>query len=448
MKISVAGAGAGKTTKMASKIFADYTTIEAYQNIYCLAFTNAAVSRIKEKLLEYYVEIPSNIIVCTLHSFLYQEIICPYHCLLFGKHYDQISLINLPNEPAYKNKKIKDLDDRGIIHVSVIPQRAKWVVAKKSGDKKKEKDIRVQLLKTFSCYCGKIFIDEAQDIDDDIAAIIQALDVAGVSIELIGDPKQDLRGHGSFRKLLNKYGVATEYISVCHRCPQEHLKISNLLVPDAEKQTSTKTNGTVNVVFENDIQPTEFLKANAFDLAYISARNDQFETHSQEGSESYFASLNHEISEVVKQQHPCDSQYQIAKTSYYLAHCMIEDIDEGLDPRNIIKRYFKGSLDKQQYAKIISALKKPTQKTVAVPVVSTVEGIKGQDGKNCLFILTTDLAPYLFGEKTAENKTKNKLYVALTRSLDKLSILITLEVEKKYGRQYILDYFDNLLSAK
>ena len=111
---------------------------------------------------------------------------------MFGKHYDQISLINLPNEPAYKNKKIKDLDDRGIIHVSVIPQRAKWVVAKKSGDKKKEKDIRVQLLKTFSCYCGKIFIDEARDIDDDIAAIIQALDVAGVSIELIGDPKQDL----------------------------------------------------------------------------------------------------------------------------------------------------------------------------------------------------------------------------------------------------------------
>src|SRR5699024_5612013 len=117
-------------------------------------------------------------------------------------------------------------------------------------------------------------------------------------------------------------------------------------------------------------------------------------------------------------------------------------------PRNIIKRHFKGSLDKQQYSKIISALKKPTQKTVAVPVVINVEGIKGQDGKNCLFILTTYLAPYLFGEKTAENKTKNKLYVALTRSLDKLSILNTLEVEKKYGRQYILDYFDNLLSAK
>lgn len=448
MKISVAGAGAGKTTTMASKIFADYITIEDYQNIYCLAFTNAAVSRIKEKLLEYYAEIPSNIIVCTLHSFLYQEIICPYYFLLFGKHYDRISLINLPDKRAYKNKKIKDLDDRGVIHVSVIPQRAKWVAVKKSGDKKKERDIRARLLKTFSCYCEKIFIDEAQDIDDDIAAIIQALDAAGVSIELIGDPKQDLRGHGSFRKLLNKYGVATEYISVCHRCPQEHLKISNLLVPDAEKQTSTKTNGAVNLVFENDIQPTEFLKTNSFDLAYISARNDRFETHPQEGLESYFTSLSHEVSEVMEQQCPYDSRYQIAKTSYYLAHCMTKDIDDGLAPRNIIKRYFKGSLDKQQYAKIISALQKPTQKIITVPVVSTVEGIKGQDGDNCLFILTTDLAPYLFGEKTTENKTKNKLYVALTRSLDKLSILITLEVEKKYGRQYILDYFDNLLSAK
>ena len=36
-----------------------------------------------------------------------------------------------------------------------------------------------------------------------------------------------------------------------------------------------------------------------------------------------------------------------------------------------------------------------------------------------MFILTTDLAAYLFGDKIEDNATKNKLYVALTRSLEK-----------------------------
>ena len=141
---------------------------------------------------------------------------------MFGKHYERISPVDLPDSPAFKNKMIKELDDRGIIHISVIPQRAKWVVVKKSGDKKKDKNLRAQLLKTISCYCGKIFIDEAQDIDDDILAVIQALDAVGIPIELIGDPKQDLRGRGSFRKLLDTYEAdiaynPISYVIVAHK---------------------------------------------------------------------------------------------------------------------------------------------------------------------------------------------------------------------------------------
>lgn len=83
MEISVAGAGAGKTTTMADRVVSASELTEAHQNIYCLAFTNNAVSRIEEKLLEYYDELPPNIKVSTLHSFLYQEIIKPY----IGKHF-------------------------------------------------------------------------------------------------------------------------------------------------------------------------------------------------------------------------------------------------------------------------------------------------------------------------------------------------------------------------
>lgn len=297
-----------------------------------------------------------------------------------------------------------------------------------------------------SSYCGKIFVDEAQDIDDDTLAIIQTLNDAGIPIELVGDPKQDLRGHESFRKLLNRYGADISYISICHRCPQKHLRMSNTLVPDEEKQTSEKEDGIVNFVFEGDIRTSEFIKAGNFDLVYISARNKRFETHPRKGSSNYFESLNHEISDVVKRRNPKASKYLIAKSSYYLTHCIITDIDGGDEPQNVMWKYFAGTLNGQQYTKIISAARKPAKETAAIPIVSTIDGIKGREGNNCLFILTADLAPYLFGENTSNNKTKNKLYVALTRSLYRLTILITAEVQKGYGSQYIQNYFTKLVS--
>ena len=201
MEISVAGAGAGKTTTMADRVVAAFELIGARQNIYCLAFTNNAVSRIEGKLLEYYDELPPSIKVSTLHSFLYQEIIKPYYFLLYRKQYEYVSSIDLPQKAAFKSKKISELDSKGIIHVSAIPQHAMWVVVKKSSDKKREKAIREKVLKTLVKYCGKIFIDEAQDIDNNILEVFRVFDTIGIPTELVGDPKQDLRGHGSFRKV-------------------------------------------------------------------------------------------------------------------------------------------------------------------------------------------------------------------------------------------------------
>ena len=74
-------------------------------------------------------------------------------------------------------------------------------------------------------------------------------------------------------------------------------------------------------------------------------------------------------------------------------------------------------------------------------IISSIDSIKGQEGKNCLFVLTTDLASYLLGTKTDDNKYKNRLYVALTRSLDELTIYITLDVENKFGKSFIEDFF-------
>ena len=70
--------------------------------------------------------------------------------------------------------------------------------------------------------------------------IIESLHKLGIRILLMGDPKQDLKGHKCLRKLAATYPDAVEYFTLCHRCPQKHLAISNIIVADAEKQYSEK----------------------------------------------------------------------------------------------------------------------------------------------------------------------------------------------------------------
>lgn len=84
MKISVAGAGAGKTTAMSDMVIRLRTEMDAHMNIFCITFTNNAVTCIEEKLKKHYGRIPDNITVSTIHSFLYREFVKPYYFLLFN----------------------------------------------------------------------------------------------------------------------------------------------------------------------------------------------------------------------------------------------------------------------------------------------------------------------------------------------------------------------------
>lgn len=107
---------------------------------------------------------------------------------------------------------------------------------------------------------------------------------------------------------------------------------------------------------------------------------------------------------------------------------------------------FKDEPLRELYGRIINLLPEETDTTTTDNIIMcSIDSIKGQEGSNCLFILTTDLAAYLFGEKSNDTTTKNRLYVALTRSLDRLTIFITSQVETKYGRSFILNYFEKTI---
>ena len=239
MIVNVAGAGAGKTTKMADVIMAH--DIPDGKVVFCIAFTNAAADNIKEKVAEKMSGVPDNIKISTIHSFLYQELIEPYYYFLYGKHFGQLSTISLPPNNCYKSKKLSELEQEGTLHITEIPEKAKWVAYRKSVDTKEIKAVREKAMSHFNSYCSAIYVDEAQDINEDIYAILSALEHAGVEIILYGDPKQDVKGFGCFRQIIDK-SSDVHYFPDCYRCPQVHLDLSNTLAQKNEKQVASYGN--------------------------------------------------------------------------------------------------------------------------------------------------------------------------------------------------------------
>lgn len=438
MKISIAGAGAGKTTKMAEKIIESHERLAEHLNIYCIAFTNNAAEHIANKLSEHFGELPKRIKVSTIHSFLYQEIIRPYYFLIYGKQYEKISHIELPEDAKLKNWKISQLDKKNIIHIDSFSQKALWVMVKKSSDRKAEKDLRKVVQKEFIKYCGAIFIDEAQDIDNNVFEIVKQFNAMGIALEIMGDPKQDLKGFGNLRKLVDIYPQSVEYITECHRCPQIHLDVSNKLIADSERQKSCREiEGRLSVIYETDIDVEKFFMNDDFDLKYISAKNEMFETHKVTEASNKLDTLYHELVEVVEKLFPDKSRITIERVAYFWSGKLLKIYDEECDAEKAMGVVFKRNrLENKDYARIIQIVQHSEIEKKGI-YVNSIESIKGREGCNCLFIVTVDLAEYLWGKKKDNNKTKNKLYVALTRSLENLTILVTKEVEEKYGRDVI-----------
>ncbi len=186
-----------------------------------------------------------------------------------------------------------------------------------------------------------------------------------------------------------------------------------------------------------------------FDLAYISQQQGIYKTHGQEKARDIKMAICEEIEVAMRVNHPAVTELVLKRGSYYLAERLIDNYKRFSDRAKAMNVTFKGEPLRKLYGTIINLLPEETDTTTTDNIiVCSIDSIKGQEGSNCLFILTTDLAAYLFGEKSDDTTTKNRLYVALTRSLDKLTIFITTQVEIKYDRKFILDYFEKIIGSR
>ena len=339
MIVKVAGAGAGKTTKMADIIINQ--DIPEGKIIFCIAFTNAAANNIKEKIVEKLGNIPNNIKISTIHSFLYKELIEPYYYFLYKKHFRRISTIKLSTNNIANSLKLSRLEKEDILHITKIPEKAKWVVYKKSKDTKAIKNIRKKILFHFINYCSAIFVDEAQDINKDICSIFFALRNTGIKIALYGDPKQDIKGFGCFRHIIDETSNV-KYISECYRCPQKHLDLSNTLAIDKEKQVADTRNdiGSIKIIFESNIDDLKsYVESANYGLCYISKKYKRFITHNTKEIDNRFELLHYEVLHAMKEKwENIKSLVEIERDAFFVTEIMLKEYDlSGNSEKQIMK---------------------------------------------------------------------------------------------------------------
>lgn len=449
MKIVVAGAGAGKTTSMAQVVLDRLKEIVDGKFIYVITYTNAARDRIREKIIELNGKIPKQLFIETSHVFLLREFIFPFHHLLYEQHFTKASQIKLSDNAGYRGLKIKELAMNKIIHVEKVTETAKWIVCKKSKDKKETKEKRRKILEIISRYLDSVFIDEAQDMDKHLAQIVGVLDSKGINMHLVGDPKQDLRGRNAFRELISQYEQNVEYISKNHRCPISHVNLSNTYISKEEQQTpQTRENGKLNFVFESDVDINDFVKAGSWDYAFIYKKNERFITHENDKNIAE-QNLTYELESLVKKS--AIKETEVDKYVYYLKKAILKNLAK-MNYFTIFSKLEKSlsiKLTSQDKGKLAGVFKMNCEiPSVEGIEVNSIDSIKGLEGNRCLFILTTDLAPYLFDEKKVQNKMLNYLYVSLTRAKKELVFLVTNEVENKYSKEAINKYFEEIVSMK
>lgn len=446
MKIIVAGAGAGKTTSMAEEVLARYREIEGRKIIYVITYTNAARDHIRNKILEIQGNIPKQIKVETSHVFLLQETILPFYHLLYEQQYTAVSAITLPDNYGFRAKKIKELKMENMVHIQEVTNIAKHVIYGKSNDKKIVKEKRKKIIAIIKKYLDSVFIDEAQDLDEHLSKIIEVFHSYEFNLHLVGDPKQDLRGRNELRKLIEKYPQNIHYKRENFRCPISHVNFSNLYVREEEKQEyQTKEFGSLSYIYEKDINIIDYL--NGTSLSYIYQKNERFITNPKDFN-SPKDTLSYELKVLVKKAKVEESK--IDQVVFVLQKSVMRNIEtkNNWEILNKIGELLAVELTKQDKARLYEALDINRKNNQGEGIlVNSIDKVKGLEGDNCLFILTTELSDYLFLNKNEQNKMLNYLYVALTRAKQELMILVTKEVEDKYGREWINNRFKQLLKT-
>lgn len=452
MRLTNAGAGAGKTSRLAFEIQERFEhRPNRKKHIFVVAYSNYASSVITKHLELIYGQIPNEIHLSTIHSFFWNNIIEPYYYLIFGNQFFSISNQALGESTNYKASKLRELRDSGILHVAEFSRITKQVLVGGSGSKKNEKIMRARILSRLDSFIDSIFVDEAQDMDKNTADCFTAIDAAGINCYFVGDVNQDLRSRKGFAMLLKSFPEDVHEVDENHRCPLRHIELSNQY--SVHNQKSDRSNvGVLEYALEPDVEVMDVLNRYPGSMNFINKSLREFQVHNK--NEAGFGQLEFTL----RKYHRSTAGFEdinltvSKKWAFDKTQEVIHSVNVlNLEPNIITNRLMRTlNLDynKRLYAELVSgvqSVKRSAEKISKTQYpVKSIESVKGSESENCVFVMSTDLFAYLLKEKTDQNGTLDSLYVGLTRSTNRLVMLFTDEVVKKYTASTVRSLMVNL----
>lgn len=196
----LANAGSGKTTFLTKKLKSDSKRLNNYQKLAAITFTRNATEEIKQKL----VDIPDNVVVSTIDSFLDKEIILPF---LNQKYEIQTSVqfsFRIDHNFSDYSTGIKQILQDGIFGTYDFP-------TSKHG-KNFKCEVALDILKTIDSASeyikykfNTLYIDEFQDCDQSMNDLFLYLkNELGIPLFIVGDDKQSIyQWRGASPKYIN-----------------------------------------------------------------------------------------------------------------------------------------------------------------------------------------------------------------------------------------------------
>lgn len=462
IEVQLAGAGAGKTHGLAKKIITHYDPT-LHKKIFAITYTNNAAKNISETIIKQLGYLPENIVVCTVHTFLLNEIIYPYSPFVLNEVHTTSSrcktFSNFPPGKTDEQKKresastISRLKKSGVIHVDETYAAAWRVVdenySKHSSQKKKSKVRKVHRL--LSSAIDKIFLDEAQDLDETALKAFQKIGENSVDIYMVGDPKQAINYPKSFKGWLatnknNEKVKVLPNITTSRRVPQRILDLSNTFCPSGQEQTSlSEVEGRLTYITSEDDHYDEVIRHHIANGSLVSIfRKEGNYSTKQAGSLPEF---DPEIEELLTKEFP---EYEEGVVIYSLQRYFASLLSSNDNNTSI--RIFLNKLEipyeKEQFKKLCRSAEhySSSKDNSAKYAISSIQRTKGLESKVCVLVLTPAIFKCLMQDGvTKYNKTWNMVYVALTRAESELVIAVDMDLlGKEYKHDDIVDSLESI----
>ncbi|HEJ7061397.1 UvrD-helicase domain-containing protein [Serratia marcescens] len=459
--IQIAGAGAGKTYGLAKKIKSKWEDLpkDDGRKIYALTYTNSARDKIKSELTNHFKILPDNIYIDTVHSFLINEVIFPFSKYVLGVPYNKVSLESLPSEVKFKKARIKKLQSDGIVHVDSVYKLSKQILDRKNAKhSNKYKRSKVDYVNSLILnFASAIFIDEVQDLDEDCLRVFQILGESDIYVYMIGDPKQAIKYPGHFSMLKDQYSADIDgkvrlepFNNATRRVPESVLRISNKFCFSGQEQHNINEFEGMTRFIYNDVVDFESVieKVNfSGNMVIIDKKNEIYSTNKTEAN--YMPFKLEGIIADGPMRDGRDPQLYI-KSVYFdlLDELNLNDYKTSVNSvvrkhnlGGILGYYKEGFAIFYEFAKSHAGVDKQNK-----IIAKSIESVKGLESKVVFFVLSNSFINYLcgieIGKEKKHNKEWNKIYVALTRTKDKLVFVLDKRLLSSDNLRLVESFFD------